>query len=80
MLANRRRVPPFGLAGGSAGEPGRNWVERSTGGKETFGATFQVDMRSGDVFVVQTPGGGGFGAPQNRIGRSGARKRNAGSA
>jgi len=80
MLANRRRVPPFGLAGGNAGEPGRNWVERSSGEIETFGATFQVDMRGGDVFVVQTPGGGGFGTPQNRTGGSDARKRDAGSA
>jgi 5-oxoprolinase (ATP-hydrolysing) len=61
MLANRRRVPPFGLAGGNAGEPGRNWVERSGGGKEEFGATCQVEMGAGDVFVIQTPGGGGFG-------------------
>ncbi|HEV7414056.1 MAG TPA: hydantoinase B/oxoprolinase family protein [Casimicrobiaceae bacterium] len=80
MLANRRRVPPFGLAGGSAGEPGRNWVERSGGDKEEFGATFQVEMRTGDVFVVQTPGGGGFGAPRNRTGEAGARKPDAGSA
>ena len=80
MLANRRRVPPFGLAGGGAGEPGRNWVERSSGEKESFGATFQVDMRSGDVFVVQTPGGGGFGVPPDRTGGPGARKRDAGSA
>ncbi|HEX4523486.1 MAG TPA: hydantoinase B/oxoprolinase family protein [Casimicrobiaceae bacterium] len=80
MLANRRRVPPFGLAGGSAGEAGRNWVERSGGDREEFGATFQVEMRTGDVFVVQTPGGGGFGAPQNRGGGPGARKPDAGSA
>jgi 5-oxoprolinase (ATP-hydrolysing) len=80
MLANRRRVPPFGLAGGSAGELGRNWVERSGGDKEEFGATFQVEMRTGDVFVVQTPGGGGFGAPGNRTGEAGARKPEAGSA
>jgi 5-oxoprolinase (ATP-hydrolysing) len=80
MLANRRRVPPFGLAGGGAGEPGRNWVERSSGEKESFGATFQVAMRSGDVFVVQTPGGGGFGVPPDRTGGPDARKRDAGSA
>jgi 5-oxoprolinase (ATP-hydrolysing) len=64
MLANHRRVPPFGLAGGRPGEPGRNWVERSDGGREEFGATCQVDMRAGDVFVIQTPGGGGFGPPR----------------
>jgi N-methylhydantoinase B/oxoprolinase/acetone carboxylase alpha subunit len=73
-------VPPFGLAGGSAGEPGRNWVERHGGDKEEFGATFQVEMRTGDVFVVRTPGGGGFGAPQDRTDAAGARKPDAGSA
>ncbi|MGH8799545.1 MAG: hydantoinase B/oxoprolinase family protein, partial [Casimicrobiaceae bacterium] len=61
MLANRRRVPPFGLAGGGAGAPGRNWVERRDGGCEEFGATCRVEMQAGDVFVIQTPGGGGFG-------------------
>ena len=63
MLANRRRVPPFGVAGGHAGEPGRNWVERVDGTREEFGATCRVEMQAGDVFVIQTPGGGGFGAP-----------------
>jgi 5-oxoprolinase (ATP-hydrolysing) len=62
MLANRRRVPPFGLAGGAPGAPGRNWVERSDGSREEFGATFAVEMQPGDLFVVQTPGGGGFGS------------------
>ncbi len=80
MLANRRRVPPFGLAGGSAGEPGRNWVERSDGGREEFGATCQVEMRAGDVFVIQTPGGGGYGAPQGSKAGAGARKPDGGSA
>jgi N-methylhydantoinase B/oxoprolinase/acetone carboxylase alpha subunit len=37
-------------------------------------------MHTGDVFVVQTPGGGGFGAPGNRTGEAGARKPDAGSA
>ncbi len=63
MLANRRRVPPFGVAGGLPGAVGRNWVERADGTREDFGATFEVQMREGDVFVVQTPGGGGFGPP-----------------
>jgi len=63
MLANHRRVPPFGMAGGAPGEIGRNWVERVDGARENFGATFKVEMKEGDVFVVQTPGGGGFGKP-----------------
>jgi 5-oxoprolinase (ATP-hydrolysing) len=63
MLANHRRVAPFGVQGGRPGEVGRNWVERTDGRRETFGATCAVDMQPGDVFVIQTPGGGGYGAP-----------------
>jgi len=61
MLANHRRIAPFGVAGGEAGAPGRNWVERVDGSREDHGATFKVEMNVGDVFVVETPGGGGFG-------------------
>ncbi|MEO8739644.1 MAG: hydantoinase B/oxoprolinase family protein [Casimicrobiaceae bacterium] len=62
MLANHRRVAPFGVAGGQPGAVGRNWVERGDGRREEFGATFQVEMEPGDVFVIQTPGGGGYGS------------------
>jgi len=62
LLANRRRVAPFGVAGGAPGACGRNWVERGDGTREDFGATCKVEMREGDVFVIETPGGGGFGA------------------
>ena len=65
MLANHRRVPPFGVAGGRPGSVGRNWVERVDGSREEFGATCAVQMAAGDVFVIQTPGGGGYGAPPN---------------
>jgi 5-oxoprolinase (ATP-hydrolysing) len=61
MLANHRRIAPFGVAGGQPGAVGRNWVERADGTREEFGATFQLQMQPGDVFVIQTPGGGGFG-------------------
>ncbi len=61
MLANHRRVAPFGVAGGASGALGENWVERAGGTREDYGATFQVEMGAGDVFVVRTPGGGGFG-------------------
>jgi 5-oxoprolinase (ATP-hydrolysing) len=63
MLANHRRVAPFGAVGGMPGAAGRNWIERADGSVESFGATFSAEMRPGDVFVVQTPGGGGYGAP-----------------
>jgi 5-oxoprolinase (ATP-hydrolysing) len=62
MLSNRRRVPPFGLAGGASGATGINRVERADGAVETLGATASVEMAPGDVFVIETPGGGGFGS------------------
>ena len=61
ILANRRVVPPFGLAGGADGAPGRNWVERADGSVEPLGSTATVDLNAGDAFVIETPGGGGFG-------------------
>ena len=44
ILADRRRVPPFGLQGGAPGALGRNWVERADGTREEFGATHRVEM------------------------------------
>ena len=61
ILANRRRVPPFGLDGGTSGAVGSARVERADGSVEQLGSTAKVDMRAGDVFVIETPGGGGFG-------------------
>lgn len=62
ILANRRSVPPFGLDGGAPGGLGRNWVERGDGRGEMLGATGSAEMAPGDVFVIETPGGGGFGS------------------
>ena len=61
ILSNRRRVPPFGLAGGDAGALGVNRVERIDGSVETLSATASAEMQPGDVFVIETPGGGGYG-------------------
>lgn len=61
LLANHRKVAPFGLAGGQPGATGKNWIERIDGSVEHFGATHAAQMNAGDVFVIQTPGGGGFG-------------------
>ena len=61
ILANRRRVPPYGLAGGEPGLAGRNWVERVDGSIEELPARARVEVRAGDCFVVETPGGGGYG-------------------
>jgi 5-oxoprolinase (ATP-hydrolysing) len=61
ILANRRRVPPRGIHGGSDAQPGRNWVERTNGSVEMLSATAHADVQSGDRFVIETPGGAGFG-------------------
>ena len=62
ILANHRIVPPYGMAGGGEGAVGRNWVERTDGSVEELTATDLRQMEPGDVFVIETPGGGGFGA------------------
>ncbi len=61
ILANHRIVPPYGMAGGGEGAVGRNWVERTDGSTEMLTATDLRQMEPGDVFVIETPGGGGFG-------------------
>ena len=62
ILANRRRVPPRGIMGGGDAQPGRNWVERVDGSIEELSATQSAEMGPGDRFVIETPGGGGYGA------------------
>jgi 5-oxoprolinase (ATP-hydrolysing) len=61
ILANRRRVPPKGIMGGADAQAGRNWVERTDGTVEMLSATAYAEVQPGDRFVIETPGGGGFG-------------------
>jgi 5-oxoprolinase (ATP-hydrolysing) len=61
ILANRRRIAPRGLDGGGDAMPGRNWVERYDGSIEELTATDWADVEAGDNFIIETPGGGGFG-------------------
>jgi 5-oxoprolinase (ATP-hydrolysing) len=61
MLANRRSTAPFGLAGGADGKPGANRIERVDGSVTTLSATGKAHVAPGDVFVIETPGGGGYG-------------------
>ena len=62
ILADRRRVAPFGLAGGAPGALARNWVERADGTRVDLAATGRVEVGPGDAFVIETPGGGGYGS------------------
>lgn len=63
ILANRRRIPPYGCAGGSPGAPGRNWLERACGETVPLGSCDRVQAQAGDLVVIETPGGGGYGFP-----------------
>jgi N-methylhydantoinase B len=62
ILSGRRLIPPFGLNGGQVGQCGRNWIQRQDGTQENLNSTATVEMLPGDVFAIETPGGGGFGA------------------
>jgi 5-oxoprolinase (ATP-hydrolysing) len=64
VLSGHRRVPPYGMEGGEPGGLGRNWVERATGERIELSYADEIDMRAGDMFVIETPGGGGYGTPE----------------
>ncbi len=61
ILSNHRIVPPYGMAGGESGMPGRNWIERADGTIHEMTGTDTAPIRPGDVWVLETPGGGGYG-------------------
>ena len=61
MLSGHRVVPPYGMKGGSQGQLGRNYVERVDGSVIEQGGTDSVEVYDGDVYVIETPGGGGYG-------------------
>ena len=63
ILSNGRCHGAFGMAGGKAGAVGHNWVERVDGSTLTLPHIGQAEMQAGDQFVIQTPGGGGYGKP-----------------
>jgi 5-oxoprolinase (ATP-hydrolysing) len=62
IVASRRNVAPFGLEGGEAGAVGRQWVERADGRHEILSGTDSAELTADDVFVIETPGGGGYGS------------------
>jgi len=61
ILSGHRRVAPHGMAGGAPGLTGRNFVERADGTITELGPFDRAEMAAGDVFVIETPGGGGYG-------------------
>ncbi|MBH5333783.1 hydantoinase B/oxoprolinase family protein [Streptomyces pactum] len=63
LLTGHRRVPPYGMAGGLPGERGENLVERADGTVQHLAGRDTTRVGPGDVLVVRTPGGGGYGPP-----------------
>ena len=61
LLANRRRVAPFGLSGGVDAKPGAGRIIRANGAIEPLAATARAEVQVGDAVEIETPGGGGFG-------------------
>ncbi|MCH9815973.1 MAG: hydantoinase B/oxoprolinase family protein, partial [Actinomycetia bacterium] len=73
ILSNRRTTAPFGLAGGDAAAPGRNWIVRADGEQESLSSTDRGQLQPGDTLIIQTPGGGGFGGNDGQFVRREAR-------
>jgi 5-oxoprolinase (ATP-hydrolysing) len=63
ILSGHRRVPPYGMAGGAPGAAGRNYVERGDGSTVDLGGCGECELGAGDLVVIETPGGGGYGPP-----------------
>lgn len=61
IVSSNRSTAPFGVDGGAEGKPGRQWVERADGSRLNLPARATVALLPGDVFVIETPGGGGYG-------------------
>ena len=66
IVASRRSEGPFGMAGGEPGLRGEQWVDRADGTRTALTGTDSAAMAEGDVFVIATPGGGGWGTPGDR--------------
>ncbi|MGQ0611334.1 MAG: hydantoinase B/oxoprolinase family protein [Paracoccaceae bacterium] len=60
-LSSHRIVAPFGGQGGAPGALGRNWAERPDGSQHPLRGNDEIDLEAGAVFVIETPGGGGWG-------------------
>ena len=65
ILSGHRRLPPYGMAGGKPGHTGHNRVRHSGGATVELQGCDRVEMGAGDVFIIETPGGGGYGPPED---------------
>jgi 5-oxoprolinase (ATP-hydrolysing) len=69
ILSTRRRIAPFGIKGGAAAKTGLNSIKRKDGTVEMLSGCAVASVGPGDVFVIETPGGGGYGSTRNAQGQ-----------
>jgi 5-oxoprolinase (ATP-hydrolysing) len=62
IISGHRKVPPYGLNGGEPGKTGVNYVEHPDGTVTKLAGIDKVELKAGDVFVIETPGAGGYGS------------------
>jgi 5-oxoprolinase (ATP-hydrolysing) len=63
IVSNHRKRGAAGLAGGDDGRPGRNLLVTPDGAVQELPAVAEVELAAGDMLVIATPGGGGYGRP-----------------
>jgi 5-oxoprolinase (ATP-hydrolysing) len=63
VLSSHRKTRAFGVHGGESGLPGENSVLRKGGSEDRLSGNATSEVQPGDVFILKTPGGGGFGKP-----------------
>ena len=66
IISSHRKVPPYGLAGGRNAQVGNNRVEHADGSVTKLSGVDQIQLKPGDIFVIETPGGGGYGDPLDK--------------
>jgi 5-oxoprolinase (ATP-hydrolysing) len=66
LLSSHRITAPYGLQGGGPGQCGENILLRRDGRKYPLAGNDEVQVEAGDMIVIKTPGGGGFGSPDTK--------------
>lgn len=62
VLAQHRNIAPYGLEGGRSGETGKHFVVLRDGSQKILNWKDSADLQSGEQFIIETPGGGGYGS------------------
>jgi len=67
VLSQRRKSGPFGMNGGEAGKPGSQKIIRKNGEEIQLDSVQNINLEAGDKFIIETPGGGGFGKVEHKV-------------